>query len=218
MKLFGIGLNKTGTSTLGACFGELGFTYVAHCKPHLINYRQGKLEPIFDFVDRFQAFEDWPWPLMFRELDQHYPEAKFILTIRKSPEVWLDSLSRHVEITGESCHETMKLAYGCIPNMETKDRLIQIYQSHIQDVQQHFLARPNKLAVLCWDNGDGWEQLCAFLDTAVPNRPFPHLKKGPKTLAGKLFLKARMQVPRSIRKSFKKLIKGPPPPIKMSEL
>ncbi|MFD3686023.1 sulfotransferase [Nocardiopsis sp. NPDC058631] len=27
----------------------------------------------------------------------------------------------------------------------------------------------------CWCTGEGWERLCAFLGTEVPEGPFPHL-------------------------------------------
>lgn len=41
----------------------------------------------------YSAFEDNPWPLLFKELDSLYPESRFILTYRV-PEHWFRSAAR----------------------------------------------------------------------------------------------------------------------------
>jgi len=32
------------------------------------------------------------------------------------------------------------------------------------------------LLVVCWENGDGWDKLCSFLNKRKPDEPFPHLR------------------------------------------
>ena len=36
----------------------------------------------YAMVDRFDAFEDNPWPVLYKELDARFPGSKFILTRR----------------------------------------------------------------------------------------------------------------------------------------
>src|SRR5579859_2611094 len=95
-KIFGIGLNKTGTTTLGACLTRLGYRHGSCRRDLLIAYREGRLDEIFAETDRLDSFEDWPYPLIYRELFFRYGEgAKFILTRRATPRIWLRSLMRH---------------------------------------------------------------------------------------------------------------------------
>jgi hypothetical protein len=110
MKVFGIGLNKTGTTTLAACLQELGFRHTS-CNLELTrNAAGGNLTPIFEHADQYESFEDWPWPLIYKELDQKYEDAKFILTRRTDASAWFSSLKRHALRTGPT--EYREVAYG----------------------------------------------------------------------------------------------------------
>src|SRR6056297_1638044 len=98
-KVFGIGLNKTGTTTLGVCLNKLGYN-VKDCDLKLLKYSdQKKMDPIYDTVKKYDGFQDWPWPLLYKELDQRFPGSKFILTTRKNSEAWFRSLKKHADRT-----------------------------------------------------------------------------------------------------------------------
>ena len=45
-------------------------------------------------VPKFDAFQDNPWPIIYRFLDKEYPGSKFILTIRPSDK-WIGSVTDH---------------------------------------------------------------------------------------------------------------------------
>ena len=47
-----------------------------------------------DLVARYDAFQDNPWPVLYRDLDEAYPGSKFILTLH-DPQAWIASLVRH---------------------------------------------------------------------------------------------------------------------------
>jgi len=100
VKIFGIGLNKTGTTTLGYCFRELGFNHKSYDLKLLKHYHNNNMDPIFKTVNQFDVFEDWPWPLLYKMLDKKYNNARFILTVRKDPETWYGSLRKHADRTG----------------------------------------------------------------------------------------------------------------------
>lgn len=81
-KVVGVGLNKTGTSTLGVCLRHWGFRHTSVSKEAFALWRSGGAAALKREVRRFDSFEDWPWALMYREIDAAYPGSKFILTRR----------------------------------------------------------------------------------------------------------------------------------------
>ncbi|TWH92416.1 MULTISPECIES: sulfotransferase family protein [Sphingobium] len=173
-KIFGIGLNKTGTTTLGSCFQRLGYKHLGYRRDLLHAYRSRQVARVFKEIDRFESFEDWPYPLMYRELADRYPDAKFVLTVRKSAETWLNSLSRHARQSRPLRH-ARKLAYGYHYPENAPDEHIAFYHAHNQEAQA-FLG--DRVRVLCWEKGDQWEQLCDFIGAEVPDAPFPHVNAG----------------------------------------
>jgi hypothetical protein len=176
MKVFGIGLNKTGTSTLAACLRELGFRHTS-CDLELTReVRRGNMAPVYDRADRYGSFEDWPWPLVFEEMDEQYDDAKFVLTRRSSPKVWFSSLKRHALRTGPT--EYRAIAYGDEMPLGKRREHIRQYRAHNAAVRNHFADRPNRLLEVCWEEGDGWHELCDFLEKPIPDTDFPHERKG----------------------------------------
>lgn len=175
MKVFGIGFHRTGTTTLNECLKSLGFSHKGYDLDLLRKVDRGELEEVRRVADRYECFDDWPWPLIFRSLDEWYPDAKFILTTRKSPEVWLDSVKRHAKTTGPT--ESRQIIYGH-PRVEGhEDVYLERYRRHNQEVREYFSDRPDDLLEICWETGSDWEDLCTFLDMEVPDRPLPHANK-----------------------------------------
>ncbi len=104
-KLFGIGANKTGTTSLEKIFRALGLNVPNQQEQEVRIVRQlhrGNLRPLQEFVARFDAFQDSPFSqgLTFAQVDALFPQSKFILTVR-DPEPWFDSLCRfHEKVFG----------------------------------------------------------------------------------------------------------------------
>jgi hypothetical protein len=175
MKVFGVGLNKTGTTTLGVCLKSLGFTHKSSDLDLTLCVERGDLDPVFEVCDRFDSFEDWPWPLIYRELDERYPGSRFVLTTRSSPEVWIRSLKKHATLTGPT--EFRRIAYGHEMPHGNEESHRAVYLRHNQAVRDHFRDRPDRLLEVCWEHGHGWRELCVFLDRDVPDQAFPHANR-----------------------------------------
>ncbi len=175
MKIFGIGLNKTGTKTLGTCLKHFGNRHISCDFNSLKLYSAGNFAAVCEIIDQYDSFEDWPWPLMYELLDKNYPDGKFILTVRKSPEIWFQSLVKHANRTGKT--EFRKVAYGHEMPHGFKEEHIAFYKKHNQDVLEYFSNKPGKLLKVCWENGDGWKEICPFLEKEIPGIPFPHDNK-----------------------------------------
>lgn len=189
VKIFGIGLNKTGTTTLAKCLAELGFQdHVSVRRDLLGKYREGRLNEIFSVVDAHQTFEDWPWPLMYKELFFRYGEnGRYVLTKRRTPQVWLDSLKRHSLRTpiGKHCR---LLAYGYNYPHGVEGYHLGFYEEHNRDVRNFFKyhGAEHLLLEISFDSGDGWSELCGFLGMPSPSELLPHENKGSVAIPAEL--------------------------------
>ena len=178
MKVVGVGLNKTGTKTLAACLTRWGYDHFTFDLTSFQQYRRGDYESLWTTMRAYDSFEDWPWPLMYKEIDAQFPGSRFILTVRKSPEVWFASLCKMAIRLG-SLTDFEQYIYGYAIPHGHKDEHIQFYDAHNQAVENYFSERPEQLLKVCWETGDGWEELANFLDKPVPDQPFPHINKTP---------------------------------------
>lgn len=198
MKVAGIGLNKTGTCTLGACFRHWGLRHMSCSREAVELWRNREFPALMAWVAEYDSFEDWPWPLLYREIDQAFPGTKFILTRRKNSETWFRSLCRHAE---RSPVDLRKKIYGHEMPHEHKAEHIAFYESHLAAVREYFRDRPGDLLEICWEEGDGWEELATFLGLEKPDIALPHENKTPD-IQDKLKM-----LPRHSRKFLKKGIK-----------
>jgi hypothetical protein len=176
-KVLGVGLNKTGTTTLGACLRELGYRHVTWNREAFELWRDGRIDDVLARMEAFDSFEDWPWPLVYREFDARFPDARFVLTVRRNPGVWFESLRKHAERTGPT--EFRAAIYGHAMPHGRRDEHVALYERHNAEVRAWFRDRPGKLIELCWERGDGWAELAPFLGAPVPAIPFPHLNRSP---------------------------------------
>ena len=178
-KIFGIGLNKTGTTSLRACFRAFGLSHMGCRRDLLKAYRDQRLSDIFRTTDKYSSFQDWPYPLMYRELNERYgSRSLFILTKRASPEIWLDSLKSHC-LNAHPVRNNQILAYGRSYPHGYEEDFISLYETHNQAVESYFKAQgaSDRLLTVCWETGDGWPELCEFLQFPPVDRPFPYANK-----------------------------------------
>lgn len=175
MKVVGIGLGKTGTTTLGAALQVLGYDHVQRGEQrHLLEaYSRGNYEALAEVLDRRDSVDDFPWPLVYQWVARRHPDAKFVLTLRKDAETWYQSLCSHVA-SGEGSDADRRIALGKARPESDPNHFLQLYKRHEEDVRAFFANEPDRLLVVCWENGDGWGKLCAFLDHTEPKRAFPH--------------------------------------------
>jgi hypothetical protein len=180
-RIFGIGMHKTGTTSLDKAFGILGISSHHWGTANWARdvWRQVSLEGRSALVDERYAFCDLPFTILYQQLDKAYPGSKFILTVRPEHE-WLRSVERHWDAAinpyrkdwdiAPFTHKMHQLVYG----QKHFDRAVFAarYHRHNAEVWQYFKDRPGDLLTL--HIGDGWPKLCAFIDRPVPNVNYPH--------------------------------------------
>jgi hypothetical protein len=185
-KVFGIGLSRTGTSSLAAALKTLGFKSIHW--PHdkitqreLNAYYSGRDAFRFTVANTFDAVTDTPVASVYRELSHLYPEARFVLTVRDKSS-WLDSCSGFFDraIPSEKssspyleyCATIRRRLYGRT-DFDPYD-FEAAYRKHVAGITEWFAQIPERLLIMDITAGESWEKLCAFLHAEIPDKPFPH--------------------------------------------
>jgi hypothetical protein len=162
----GIGLHKTGTSSLTSALDRLRFV------------RGGTLK--FDLPECEYYIGDYmniPKD-KYQELDERFPDAKFILTIRDDVDVWYTSMVRYSKKfkNNRIIKKHRRSMYGAeTPNASYRQQ----YLDHWFGVTGYFMDKygeqaDEKLLVVCWADYKEWESLCPFLGVEIPDERFPH--------------------------------------------
>ena len=196
LAVIGAGFGRTGTASLREALEvlELGPCYhmfEIRAKPWRARrwYRINRGEPPeWDAIfDGYKSAVDWPTAAYYQSLREHYPKAKFILTVRDA-DGWYRSVletlypvSRVLPAWVRRSLPVMRIVFGMIEatiwegtfhgRFEEPEYAKSAYHQHVEAVRR--AIPPQDLLV--FDVRDGWAPLCAFLDLPVPqDRPFPH--------------------------------------------
>jgi hypothetical protein len=201
-KVFGIGNNKTGTTSLKAAMDELGFV-VGHqriAEQLIKDWAKRDFSSIISYCKTAQFFQDVPFskPYTYVVLDHEFPGSKFILTVRDSPEQWYNSLTKfHAKLWGKNGRiptkedlqnatyrykgrpwETRNWVYD-VPSEDpyNKEILIKHYQDYNNSVKEYFRHRPDDLLVLNVAGKGAYQKLCDFLVVESDREEFPWKNK-----------------------------------------
>lgn len=163
-KAFGIGFQKTGTTSLGTIFDKLGYRVASY---H--DFRDFAGQPKVEWSDvteralriahEVDAAKDTPWPLLYRELDTAFPGSKFIHVTRK-PEAWIKSAVKDFADHPNALHQAI---YGCPAPLGNEDIWLERYNRHNAEVAAYFADRPDDYLHLHLEDGVSYEAVCDFL-------------------------------------------------------
>tara|TARA_R110002096_G_scaffold76999_5_gene181653 strand:+ start:3862 stop:4533 length:672 start_codon:yes stop_codon:yes gene_type:complete len=201
-KIFCIGFNKTGTTSLKVLFAKLGFVVgeQREAESLLSEIQMGNYEGLLRHIKKAQFFQDYPFstPNTYKVLDEKYPNAKFILSVRDSPEAWYNSLVKFHSLkfnngnfpTVKSLKEGDYIYKGWIweflsqvygfeedKDLYNKAFLINLYLNHIDEVKEYFKGREDKLIVINLQDEGGVENLFQFLNIKASISEFPWVNK-----------------------------------------
>ena len=171
-KVFGIGLSKTGTTSLNDALNLLGIPSI-------------HLPRSLEQIQEFDGATDTPIALAYKKLDLLYPGSKFVLTIRE-PKSWLGSYQSHQKriiekFNGRVSQWIMDLDTQCYGQWKYDASLwLAAYDQHLQSVLEYFQGRESDLLILNICQGQGWPELCSFLNCTIPSSSFPHRNQAEK--------------------------------------
>lgn len=188
-KIFCIGRNKTGTTSMSRLFKNLNIP-VAPQRPAeklLKDWINDDFTRIIKFVKyNGIVFQDIPFslPKTFEALEKAYPDSKFILTVRDSPEVWYKSVTKSQSKlfnnrklpNKEVLQNTKYIHKGWIWQMHSavynppeddiynEDLMKKHYLNYNESVIEYFKDKPNRLLVINLKEPDVATKISKFLN------------------------------------------------------
>ena len=192
LKVIGAGFGRTGTLSLKGALEELGFGPCHHMAEVLGDpgqlalwakaARGGRVD--WDQVfNGYSSCVDWPSAYFWRELANHYPDAKVVLSIRDA-DAWYDSMKKTIlrvlrhrdTIENPHIRATMNMGADILvhhfgTDLPERKQAIAGFNAHVEAVRTTIPA--NRL--LEFDVRQGWAPLCAHLGVPIPDTPFPNL-------------------------------------------
>ena len=174
-KVFCVGFHKTGTKSLGAALATLGYRVAGPRGTLDPQIATNALPLALRLAGDFDAFQDNPWPILFKELDAAFPGSRFILTLRE-PAAWIASVVRHF---GHATSPMREWIYGRSAGAPAGNEAIYLarHAAHVAEVRAHFAGRKHDLLEIDLIRDGTWAPLCAFLGHPVPAAPFPHANR-----------------------------------------
>jgi hypothetical protein len=175
MKIWGIGLGRTGTKSLCESLRVMGYK-ILHNPPDLKAISSSEIDGASEGTVAFH----------FKYLDLRFPDSKFILTTRELFS-WLKSCERAInnlypidrfDKTDEFYNPMIRNRANRYGGLEyDRDRLIEKYYQHHADVIYHFKGRMDKLLIMDVTNGEGWGKICPFLGKEIFEQKFPFIRE-----------------------------------------
>lgn len=171
-KIFGLGLSRTGTTTLAESLKLSGYNILHY--PTSLNQMKN--------LKGYHGANDIPVCAYFKTLDRLYPNSKFILTIREKHS-WQSAIekfmtNRKVPTDGWAL-EVREKVYGS--KEFNKEAWFDAYDKHHDNVMNYFKNRPEDILAIDIIGGDSPSKLYEFLNvTKRPLKKFDVYNKGKK--------------------------------------
>jgi len=199
MKIFCIGYNKTGTTSLSRIMSNNDIS-VAQQTPfeyNLESYFYGNYNTFTNMIKEdyydITFFQDVPFslPNMYKILDKEFPNSKFILTVRDNENEWYNSLIRFYKkgfVNFQNPHMIDYTYKGWIYKILTKawrtpkhdpyneQILKESYLKHNRDVENYF-KNTDKLLKINLKDEDLIQKIESFLNIKFKNKNVPQLNK-----------------------------------------
>jgi len=168
-KIFGIGLPRTGTTSLIEAFKQHGIT-ARHCPIELW------ADSAHPMLSEARAFADTPIPALYPKLDAQFPGSRFILTTRDR-ESWLESIQwlcryRKRLWMRNQLLDDYDLAFFGAKSFD-KDRYIMVWERFHSEVQRYFEDRPESLLTLNLAEELDTSRLLQFIGSSSLAAPWP---------------------------------------------
>ena len=201
IQVIGAGFGRTGTLSLKTALERLGFgpcyhmveviEHPEHAEAWYRTCHGGTID--FSLFEGYRSIVDWPAVHYWRELVEHFPKAKVVLSIRDG-ESWYKSvldtiygrISSPVPADAPNWQRRHRAMTQKIVLKETfggrfldKKYAIDVFERHTEEVRK--AVEPSRLLV--YSVKEGWEPLCEFLGVGIPDEPFPRVNDTASFLA-----------------------------------
>ena len=206
MKVIGAGYGRTGTKSLQLALQRLGYSKCYHMEElfrnpeGVVHWKAASEKRPVDWDSLFtgyQAIVDFPGSMYYKQLADHYPDAKVILSYR-DPESWYESVRSTIFGFDPGPIFKIKLLLQTITSTRARNMLkvlmlneksiwktyfegkfldrdyaIGRYNRHVEEVRQQIPEH----RLLVHQSQDGYQPLCDFLGRETPDEPYPRTNK-----------------------------------------
>ena len=178
-KVLGIGLPKTGLTSLLMIMSALGYRSLGRKNRISKLFYRRRYERILGIYDEYDFIVDHPTCLMYKLAFARYGrQARYILTLRRNPQVWFESLKRHQRYAHPIKHKHRKWFGRFYPHGFDAEH-IAYYQAHRDEVLRFFEEKGalDRLLVICVEEPGSFGKLIDFLGEKTEMTEFPHENK-----------------------------------------
>lgn len=197
MKLICAGLPKTGTTSMANALRILGYKvydfpehFDLHVDEWFAMYRGEKTPDFVAMYEGVDAVTDLPPAFWYEELLQAFPDARVILTVRDSDEVWMQSLvNNRRQLQGQirlfmlaSLATLLSAKVRKVRNLVRMEVVAaygaanataSLYKKKYKEHNERVQAVIPKEKLFVFNVKQGWDPLCEFLGVDVPSQEFP---------------------------------------------
>ncbi|MCB1504233.1 MAG: hypothetical protein KDJ47_04580 [Hyphomicrobiaceae bacterium] len=191
-KIFGIGLQKTGLTSLLRVMQRSGLKAQGTSLPRRRQFCiKRDYKGILDYYDTVDFSCDWPTPLMYKAAYGKYRDkARFILTVRKDADTWFESVKRHNWYAHPVLHRH-RWFFGRFYPHGFDDEHKEYYERHTREVEAFFAEHgaSHQLLKIRIDQPQSIAKLAEFLELEIPFSEFPreNVSKGDRRDIGSIF-------------------------------
>jgi hypothetical protein len=188
LRVVGAGIGRTGTHSLknaleellgGPCYHMAEVFGRPEDVPRWQRVIDGDPGPWEDMFGGYVAAVDWPVAGWWKPISEAYPDAIILLSTRSSADAWyksatdtiFETMRRDLPVDPAWLRMVRGMFAQFTPDVNDAAGAKADYERHNAEVRA--TAPPERL--VDWQPGDGWEPICAALDVAVPDTPFPHV-------------------------------------------
>lgn len=161
-----------------------------HVDEWLAMYRGEKTPDFVTMYEGVDAVTDLPPAFWYEELLQAFPDARVILTVRDSDEVWMQSLvNNRRQLQGQirffmlaSLATLLSAKVRKVRNLVRMEvvaaygaanAIASLYKKKYKEHNERVQAVIPKEKLLVFNVKQGWDPLCEFLGVDVPSQEFP---------------------------------------------
>lgn len=204
-KVFCIGRNKTGTTSLAELLKNLGYRVGRQRTAELLMEDWGRRDfrRIIKYCHSADAFQDVPFslPYTFQAVDAAFPRSRFILSVRTSADEWYQSVTRFQALrlerrigqrrlptaedlkndpyvyTGWSWRNRELTGFNDERDPYPEQKMKSAYDQYNESVHDYFRHREKDLLVLNVSEPNAMRSIYEFLGHQYNGEEMPHLNK-----------------------------------------
>lgn len=171
-----IGFHKTGTSSVGELFSTLGLNCIGS-----YNTKKWKAEAsvkdALELANEYDAFQDNPWAIIYKQFDKKFPNSKFIFYERDVNDWYSSNLNFFRKQSTPMREYIYGKGNGCPYGNEKIYK--EVYLQHSRDVLEYFKNRPGDFLHINNFSNKSAQQIGKFLGySSYTDLNMPHRNKG----------------------------------------